>query len=132
MFDTTAQQAIYTTLNGNISATVYDNVPVLPSGQPAANFPYVNIGDATTEPWDTDDQLGAVVTVTMHIWSREDGLKQTKDIAGEIYDELHRATLTATGYVFVDCLHDGSQFMTDPDGVTRHGVVRYRMTIQAT
>lgn len=129
-FVTASQQAIYTALSGNISATVYDDVPVLPSGQPAANFPYVVIGDDTSIAWDTDDQTGAEMTVTLHIWSRAGGYKQAKAIAGEIYAILHRASLSVTGHHLVDCLQEFSEFMRDPDGETRHGVLRYRITVQ--
>lgn len=129
-FEFPAQQAIYTALNGNIAATVYDDVPILPSGQPAANFPYVVVGETTAAPWDTDDRTGASITVTLHIWSRYAGMKEAKAIASAIYAILHRASLTITGNHAVDCLYEFSSFMTDPDGETRHGVLRYRITLQ--
>lgn len=129
-FELAAQQAIYTALNGNITATVYDDVPMLPSGQPLSNFPYVVIGGDTFLPWDTDDQLGSNITLTLHIWSRYGGMQQAKSIAGEIYALLHRANLTITGYHVIDCLCEFSEFITDPDGETRHGIVRYRLTMQ--
>lgn len=129
-FETAAQQAIFTALNGNVSATVYDDAPALPSGMPLENFPYVVIGDDTATPWDTDDTLGAEMTISLHIWSRAAGMKEAKDIAGEIYALLHRAALTVTGYTAIDCLYEFSQFMRDPDGETRHGVLRYRVTMQ--
>lgn len=129
-FEFPVQQAIYTALSGNIAATVYDDVPMLPSGQPAANFPYVVIGDATAAPWDTDDKTGQAITVTLHIWSRYAGLKEAKQIAGSIYAILHRASLSVTGAHVVDCLYEFSDFMTDTDGETRHGVARYRVTLQ--
>jgi hypothetical protein len=129
-FELAAQQAIYTALAGNITATVYDEVPMLPSGQPSANFPYVAIGDDTRIAWDTDDRTGAEMTMTLHIWSRANGMREAKRIAGEIYDILHRADLAVTGYHLIDCLCEFAEFMRDPDGETRHGVVRYRITVQ--
>jgi hypothetical protein len=47
----------------------------------------------------------------------------------EAADILDRAALTAAGYTRIDCLGDFSEAMSDPDGVTKHGVQRYRMTI---
>lgn len=129
-FETAAQQIVFTALNGQISATVYDDVPILPNGQPLANFPYVVIGNDTFRAWDTDDTLGADITLTLHVWSRAGGFKQTKAIIGEIYAILHRAQITASGYSVTDCLCEFSDTMTDPDGETRHGVVRYRLTMQ--
>ena len=129
-FELVAQQAIYDALNGNVGATVYDHVPQLPSGQPAANFPYVVIGNDTFLAWDTDDQLGADITITLHIWSRAKGMEEAKTIAGAIYGVLHRADLLIAGYTTIDCLCEFSEFMNDPDNLTRHGVVRYRLTLQ--
>lgn len=126
---TAAQQVIFTALDGNISATVYDDVPDLPAGMPASDFPYVVIGDDTVSPFDTDDTVGARVTVTLHIWSRGSGMKEAKTIAAELYAILNRAALTATGYRFVDCLHETTFFVREAQ--LRHGVTRFRLTIQA-
>jgi len=129
-FETVAQQAVFDALSGNISAAVYDAVPVLPSGQPLANFPYVVIGNDTHRPWDNDDTVGSNSTVTLHVWSRAKGFKEAKTILGEIYDILHRASLAQAGYNMLDCLWEFSDTTDDPDGVTRHGVARYRLTVR--
>ncbi len=113
-----------------ISAAVYDEVPYLPEGMPRQNFPYAVIGDDTTTPWDTDDTLGKEVSITVHVWSRTAGFKETKAILGEVYDILNRGNLFKTGYNVVDCLCDFSETMRDPDGKTRHGVMRFKLTIQ--
>lgn len=131
-FETAAQQIVYDALNGNLSCGVYDDPPFLPEGMPRSNFPYVVIGNDTAVAWDTDDTLGKDITLTLHVWSRSGGFKETKDILGEIYTLLHRAELTKSGYNIVDCLCEFSEAFVDADGETRHGVARYRMTIQAT
>lgn len=129
-FETVSQEIVFTALSGNISAGVYDDVPYLPEGMPRQNFPYVVIGDDSTTAWNTDDTLGKEVAITLDIWSRTAGFKQTKAIMGEIYDILNRANLTKTGYNIVDCLCESSQALRDPDGETRHGVMDFKLTIQ--
>ena len=129
-FETAAQQIVYTALAGNITANVYDDVPYLPEGMPRNNFPYVVIGDDDTSAWDTDDTLGKEIDLNIDIWSRTAGFKQTKAIMGEIYDILNRGALTKTGYNIVDCLCTESQALRDPDGITRHGVMVFKLTIQ--
>ncbi len=129
-FETAAQQIVYTALAGNITANVYDDVPYLPEGMPRNNFPYVVIGDDDTSAWDTDDTLGKEIDISIDIWSRTAGFKQTKAIMGEIYDILNRGALTKTGYNIVDCLCTESQALRDPDGITRHGVMVFKLTIQ--
>jgi len=129
-FETVVQTAIFTALNGNISAGVYDDVPYLPDGMPSSSFPYVVVGDDSSVMWDTDDTQGQEVTAELHIWSRYPGMKECKQIMGEIYNILHRATLSISGYNVIDCLNEFSEAMVDPDGETRHGVMRFRLTLQ--
>ena len=132
-FLTPAQSAIFTRLDAQISsAAIYDDVPGLPEGQPNADFPYIVIGDDNTLPLDTDDTLGATVFVTLHVWSRYQGKKEAKAILGDIYAALNRQSvnLAATGYRFTDCLFDFAEIFEERDGVTRHGVCRYKLVIE--
>jgi hypothetical protein len=130
---TPVQTAVYTRLTAEISsATIYDDVPGLAEGQPTANFPFVVIGQDYVTAWDDDDQLGGNVFVQLHVWSRYQGKAEAKAIMADIDVALNRqhANLSATGYVFLDCLLDYSSIFDESDGVTRHGVCRYRLTVQ--
>lgn len=131
-FESDIQEEIYSILNDGLEHPVYDEVPDLPEGQPDANFPYVVIGDDTAVPFDTDDQQGAEATLTIHVWSRYHGRKEAKDILGEIYRLLNRAKLSIVGYNTVDVLWEFSETFTETDNATRHGVSRYRITLQET
>lgn len=127
------QQAIYTRLSGEITGvTIYDSVPQSPTGKPEADFPYIHIGEDLLTPWDTDDTLGASVTVTLYVWSRMYGKKETKQIMAQIYDLLNRQhkNLSASGVRFVDCLFEFAQVLDQSDGKTRQGICRYRVTIE--
>jgi hypothetical protein len=46
---------------------------------------------------------------------------------GDIYDSLHRASLTVTGYDVVGIDQELSETFIDADGLTRHGVQRFRI-----
>ena len=129
-FELAGQQLVYTALSGNISATVYDAVPELPPGDPTANFPFVVISDCTTDPFDNDTDLGQEVRMDLHIWSRAEGMLECKTIMGQIFAILHRANLSLAGYSVLDSLCMDTLTMTEDDGETRHGIVRYRLTIQ--
>ena len=124
-----AQKLIYDTLNGNISATVFDDVPDSPPGMPMDSFPYVVIGQDESDNFDTDSFTGAHVLVELHIWSRYQGKSEAKAIMAEIYELLHRKPLSTAGVEVVDCLHI---FSAIPDvGASNyvHGISRYRLTI---
>lgn len=131
------QKAIYDALSGNsgLASTVsgvYDNVPqAIDSGANSA-FPYVTIGEDVLTPWDTDNSVGVSCSITIHVWSRSKGRKQVKTIQGLIYDILHRADLSVTGYAFVTLEFDSEQSMLDPDGQTQHGVQTFRLVMETT
>lgn len=131
-FLNTAQQLVYDRLSGalGVGVTIFDNAPFLPEAAPSTTFPYVVLGNDTSVAFDTDDTVGAEVTVTLHFWSRAEGFKEVKTIMQAAYDRLNRATLSITGFNVVDCLHEFSEALADPDGVTRHGIQRYRLTMQ--
>lgn len=134
-FENAIQVAIYQTLASDstlmaLVTGVYDTAPQALDAGAAANFPYVTIGEDTHVEWDTDTELGADVTVTIHVWSRDRGRKETKTIQGLIYGLLHRASLSISGYnlVGVDWLQSDS--FLDTDGLTRHGVQTFRITVE--
>ena len=124
------QAAIYAKLTASaplmaLVSGVFDSVP-----QDYADFPYVAIGEDTLAEWDGDDFTGEECTVTIHVWSRADGRKETKIAQGYIHDALHRQTLSVSGYNSVDCVREFSDTLLDPDGHTRHGVQQFRVTIE--
>lgn len=123
------QQAVYAALTGSASlmalATggVHDHVPQ------GTGFPYVVVGDELSNPADTDDILGAEHMISVHTWSRYAGMGEARQIMQEVYTALHRSRLVVEGAAFVDCLIDSSQVFLDEDGLTRHGVQRFRVLL---
>jgi hypothetical protein len=110
-------------------AAIYDAVPEPKDAGSDLPFPYVTIGDDTMLDWDTDTSVGKEATITIHSWSRYRGRLQVKDIQGAIYDALHLSQLIVDGYDTVLCLSEYSESILDPDGLTRHGVQRFRLII---
>ena len=105
-------------------ARIYDHV------DQASAFPYVTLGDTTALPFDTKDKTGMEQTFTVHVWSRYRGRKEAQDIMAAAYGVLHRGTLTVTGHTFVNSEWEFSETFEDPDGLTKHGVSRYRIVTQ--
>ena len=120
---------------GAVTLELFDHIPFQPEGRRdggtfAENMPCIQVGDNEVTPWDTDDTRGAYVTATLHVWSRYKGRKQVDAILDTLYGLLHRATLARAGYKISDCLFEFSDVFTEPDGQVRHGVIRFRLTIQ--
>ena len=126
------QSRIYATLNGDsnltstLGASIYDDVPQ------GSAYPFVSIGEEQSNEYGTMDLDGRDTALTIHVWSRYDGAKQTKDILDRIHTLLHDSSLSVTGFNLVNLRFEFSDIMRDPDGVTRHGVIRFRATILGT
>lgn len=123
------QQAIYTRLSGDatltstLGAQVYDHVPE------GAAFPYVTIGEVTEGPNDTMGKTGRDITITLHHWSQAKGMKQVHQLHNRVDELLDRWAPTVAGWETVEMLLEFYDTLRDPDGVTRHGVSRYRVYV---
>jgi hypothetical protein len=47
-----------------------------------------------------------------------------------MYGLLHRGTLAGTGFTFVNLENEFNEIFSDPDGLTYHGIQRYRVVTQ--
>jgi hypothetical protein len=117
-------------VQNNTQSAIYDNVPEAVDSGSDSVFPYVTIGDDTAVDWDTDNSQGKEATLTIHSWSRYRGRKEVKEIQGAIYNALHLSNLIITGYHSVLMVSEYSETLVDPDGLTRHGVQRFRLIVE--
>lgn len=115
------QKAIYDKLTADLSYSVFDDVP---SG---TDYPYIVIGEDTLIDYNTNEKSGFEATLTVHSWSDYPGRKEVKEIQGAIYNALNRQELTVTGYNFVECYQEFSETFLENDGITRHGVQRFKV-----
>lgn len=105
--------------------TVHDHVP------PGTQCPYIAIGEDTAIDRGDKTNPGQETTITLHIWSEYRGRREVKQIMAAIYDALHERDLTVSGQNVVLLRFDFSETFLDPDGLTMHGVVRYRIVTQS-
>lgn len=112
------------------STPVYDAVP--PSVDHSAAFCYVTIDDLSAIDWSTKTFNGQDFSVVIHVWSSYRGNKEVHEKFDAIHTALHNAALSVTGAATVICRYENSQTFLDADGMTRHGVARYRVVLQHT
>lgn len=122
------QKACYDALTGDAELMgkitgVFDNVPE------DQEFPYIQIGSITGLPWDAMELAGEDMTLTFHVWSRYRGKKEMKEIMDDMYRILHDNRFGVSGATVVVMKLDYSDDDIDPDGVTNHGVQRFRALI---
>ena len=94
------------------------------------SFPYVTLGEDTAVPWSTKSNPGEEVTHTLHVWSQYNGSKEVKEIMSLVIEALTNKPLSieggfSVGFEDVDMM----EVIMDPDGKTRHGIIRMRFKI---
>ena len=127
------QQAVFAALGADAGlkallgdpARIYDHVP------PSSPFPYLVIGEATSGPFDAKSEDGMEQTLTLHAWSRRRGLKETKEIMAAVTQALDDRALSLTGHTLVLLRFEFGTTALETDGLTRHGVQRFRAITQA-
>lgn len=104
-----------------------DPVPVLDRAGPNQSFPYVTIGEFIGEQFDTLGEQALDLELTVHVWSRQAGMQECQELMTRVKDTLDRKRLPATGFQWVDTIWEYAQTLREPDGITRHGILRFRI-----
>jgi hypothetical protein len=68
--------------------------------------------------------------MTVHSWDNRRDMGEIGNIQKAIYNVLHNNSLTYTGYCNVEFNQEYQTVLRDPDGITLHGVQRFRFIIQ--
>ena len=123
------QTTIYSTLNGDNTLTNTLGAGVFDEVVENASYPFVSLGEETAVDYSTKDLDGGEFTINIHVWSQYKGSKQTKEIMDRIHDLLHDSSLSVSGFNLINLRFEFSDILRDPDGVTRHGVMRFRAII---
>ena len=126
------QSTIYSTLNNDNTLTSTLGAGVFDEVTEGTTYPFVAIGEDTVTDFGTKTEDGGQFTINIHVWSQYTGSKETKNIMDRIHDLLHDSNLSVTGFNLVNLRIEFSDILRDPDGITRHGVMRFRAIILGT
>jgi hypothetical protein len=112
--------ASFTYENGVQTACIFNSMP-----QDADNsiFPCVVIDAQQDNILDTDTTNGFNSTVLIHTWSVQPSNIEVSAIQDQIYNSLHRKK----GGLISGISCELSEILRDPDGISRHGVQRFRI-----
>jgi len=120
------QQAIFATLSTDTAVTdavgdrIYDAVPR------GSAYPYIVIGDDKESDWSTATEPGSAHALTIHIWSRAAGRRETRLAAEAVIAALNGAELALTGQTLIDLRWLESESTRESDGETVHAQLRFR------
>ena len=109
------------------SPAVFSHVP-----QDLNTYPYVVLYETGLDGNDNDAHLGFDGVFNIHSWSDDRNIDVIGGIQNAIYNELHNQELTLTSYGLVELHQEFTTILRDPDGITLHGVQRYRIILQTT
>ena len=107
------------------SPAIFTHVP-----QDLKTYPYVVLFETGFNGDNNDCNLGFDGVFNIHVWSDERDMAVISNIQKAIYDILNHADLAMTGYTLVELHQEFSTILRDPDGITLHGVQRYRIILQ--
>ena len=107
------------------SPAVFTHVP-----QDLESYPYVVLFDSGLSDDSNDCNLGFDGVLNIHSWTDQRDMAVIGNIQKAVYDVLNHAELSMTGYSLVELHQEFSTILRDPDGITLHGVQRYRIILQ--
>ena len=126
------QKSIYAALvaanitdaNGDAITGVFDDV------EEGTAYPYITVGEETAIDAGTKDKDAHEHSITLHIWSQyRGGRKEVKEIMQQVFSALHNNDITISGASLVNIRHEFEQTLVEADGITRHGVMRFRVVV---
>ncbi len=122
------QKTVFDALDGDstlqsLVTDVFDFVPETTA------FPYVKVGEETSVDNGTKTLQGNDHTLVIHTFSRYRGSKETKEIMSRIYALLHESSLTVSGASLVNLRFEFSDIIKENDGLTTHGLQRFRAMV---
>ncbi|MFA7307145.1 MAG: DUF3168 domain-containing protein [Hyphomicrobium sp.] len=121
------QKAIFEKLSGDASTLAALGGPRIYDDAPArTEFPFVTFGQSTERDWSTGSDEGYEHLVTLHVWSRARGRRETEIVIAAARAALHDQDLTLAGHRLINLRHEFSEARRDSDGETFHGIARFR------
>lgn len=128
------QQAIWKVLNPNgvLDTTlaglgitgVFDETP------PNTAFDYITFGPTLEGPDNTFGLRGYDLVMHMDIWTQKPGFKNAQATLARMNQLLDQQVLPLATHTHIYTMYDQSQPLREPDGLTRHLSVRYKIMTQ--
>jgi hypothetical protein len=106
------------------AASIFDR-----NGRPEV-FPCILLGEAQTVGDDIDCGPLSDVYSTVHVWTREEGLRDCKMIAGAIRRALWMAEADdIDGFSIDGTFFEDARYLRDPSGEHAHGIVTFMSSV---
>jgi hypothetical protein len=119
------QKAIVAKLRANVLIETYDIVP-----STSDPFPRITVGEGQSiyDPADCYD--GTESNIDVHVWSRQVGFPEAKNLASGVRTALNEQLLMLEGHEMSLMQLTQATFLRDPDGITSHVAMQFRVLSQ--
>lgn len=110
-----------------VGGRIYDVVP------DRAEYPFISFdgGESLDRSGTSSADGDTEVSLTLNIWSQQDGWLEADTIAEAVYARLHRTSLAqSAGHGCVFNYERDRGHIRDPDGRTRRIICRYRAILE--
>mgnify|MGYP003132676653 FL=1 len=71
-------------------------------------------------------------TLTIHAWSQYRGRRDIKVIMEQIHNALHNQVISVSGASLINIRQEFQTTLLEGDGITRHGIMRFRAVVSDT
>lgn len=112
-----------------VADTTRNNVPIYDDVPEGTSAPYIVVGEETAIDAAVKDKDAHEHTLTLHVWSQYRGRYEIKTLMQEVYSKLHDTAISVTDASLVLIRHEFSTTLQEADGITRHGVMRFRALV---
>lgn len=124
------QKAMVARLNADTDVTALVGTRIYDRPPPDPTFPYITFGPCQTSPNRADCYDGTTLVIQLDAWSRSVGFPEVKRIEQAVRDSLTEVELSITGYRLLDLWLEEIQTMRDPDGLTNHSAITFRVSTE--
>ena len=121
------QKAVFEALGADAAVTallgagkIYDHAPA------NVAFPYITFGRTSIFDWSTGTESGTEQLVTLHVWSKTKGKKETLAIMEAAKALLDDAALELDEHHLVNMRLEFAEERYDDDLSVHHGLLRFR------
>lgn len=92
-------------------------------------FPKIWIEDGGADDWSNKDDNGLEAFVNLHVGSQKEGTKEIRGLMDKCHGALHNVDLVLANGQSVLCQFLRHDVVIDSDGITRHGIMRFKLLV---
>jgi len=117
--------------DASVQAALGDPARIFDAAPEGAAFPYLSVGRGVSEPSGASGADLIAHRLTLHLWTRETGRRETKEMLGAIRAAVDEASFAlADGFTLISCRAVYADVFRTADSRLAHGVLRVQAVIE--